>query len=64
MEYRCPNCKALLQWTPENPHRPFCSERCKNKDFVAWANEANRLPGNNEYDDLLSNSFLHATPKD
>jgi hypothetical protein len=28
---------------PDNPVRPFCSERCKNLDFGAWASEAYRV---------------------
>lgn len=62
IEYSCPNCKTMLQWFSENPHRPFCSERCKNRDFVAWANETNRLPGVSEYDDLSSDELLRGKP--
>ena len=29
----------------ENPHRPFCSERCQLLDLSAWANERYRIPG-------------------
>lgn len=54
MEYECPCCKTPLTWNPENPWRPFCSERCKNKDFIAWANEENKLPDNNILDELDS----------
>lgn len=54
MQYACPHCETELEWNPENPWRPFCSERCKNNDFIAWANEDNRLPGNSDFDDLLS----------
>ena len=35
----CPTCKKLIEWTQENPFRPFCSERCKLIDLGAWANE-------------------------
>jgi uncharacterized protein len=52
MEYECPNCKTRLVWDIKNPHRPFCSERCKNIDLVAWANEKNRVPDNNPLNDL------------
>jgi uncharacterized protein len=34
---RCPNCGQTLAWNPENPFRPFCSERCKNIDLGAWS---------------------------
>lgn len=50
----CPTCQTAVKWSQDNPNRPFCSERCRNQDFVAWANEENRVPGNQMYDDLLS----------
>lgn len=40
----CPTCKRSLAWDPQNPHRPFCSERCKLMDLGAWANEDYRIP--------------------
>ena len=40
----CPQCHAELVWNPENPYRPFCSERCKLIDFGQWANEGYRIP--------------------
>jgi len=39
----CPSCKGDSVYAPENPFRPFCSERCKNADFGAWATESYRL---------------------
>ncbi len=41
---RCPNCGGPSLYSPDNAHRPFCSERCKNLDFGAWASEAYRVP--------------------
>jgi endogenous inhibitor of DNA gyrase (YacG/DUF329 family) len=41
-------------WSSDNPNRPFCSESCRNKDFIAWSEEENRLAGSSTYDDLLS----------
>ena len=32
-------------WSPENPWRPFCSERCKQIDLGAWAAESYRIAG-------------------
>jgi uncharacterized protein len=26
-------------YASDNPYRPFCSQRCKNNDFGAWASE-------------------------
>lgn len=54
MQYQCPHCTTELIWNPDNPFRPFCSEQCKNRDFIAWANEENRLPGSADFDDLFS----------
>ena len=57
----CPTCKTPQVWSPDNPHRPFCSERCRNTDFVAWANEENVMAGNALYDDLLSGDLPGGT---
>ena len=51
---QCPGCKAEIAWDLSNPFRPFCSEQCRNKDFVAWADETHVVPGSPTYDDLLS----------
>lgn len=40
----CPTCGKAVEWAPENPWRPFCSERCKNVDLGAWAAEEYRVP--------------------
>ena len=39
----CPNCRQACKYGPSNPARPFCSMRCRNADFGAWANEAYRV---------------------
>ncbi len=39
----CPSCKTPTPYRLDNPYRPFCSERCKNIDFGAWASEAFRV---------------------
>jgi endogenous inhibitor of DNA gyrase (YacG/DUF329 family) len=41
---RCPCCGGPSVYAPANPFRPFCSERCKNMDFGAWASEDFKLP--------------------
>jgi len=41
---RCPHCRRPASWEG-NPHRPFCSERCRMLDFGAWADEDYRIPG-------------------
>jgi endogenous inhibitor of DNA gyrase (YacG/DUF329 family) len=39
----CPSCRALTVFAPSNPWRPFCSERCRQRDFGAWASESFRV---------------------
>ncbi len=40
----CPGCGAPAEYSPGNPWRPFCSERCRLLDLGAWASEAYRIP--------------------
>lgn len=40
----CPLCGTLSEWRPENPWRPFCSERCKLIDLGCWASESYKVP--------------------
>ena len=39
----CPQCGAQLPWEG-NPHRPFCSERCRLVDLGAWLDEKYTIP--------------------
>jgi endogenous inhibitor of DNA gyrase (YacG/DUF329 family) len=39
----CPQCRQPTAWA-DNPHRPFCSERCRLLDLGAWVEESYRLP--------------------
>lgn len=39
----CPSCGEPARYSPENPHRPFCSKRCKTQDLGAWASESFRV---------------------
>ncbi len=54
MRVKCPSCGTEGIWTEDNPYRPFCSQRCKDKDFIAWADEEQVIGGNSDYDDILS----------
>jgi endogenous inhibitor of DNA gyrase (YacG/DUF329 family) len=36
----------------DNPHRPFCSERCKLADLGRWLSEDYRLPTHDSSDDM------------
>ncbi len=40
----CPICGKRTPFSPENPYRPFCSERCKLIDLGQWATENYRIP--------------------
>ena len=40
----CPTCGKPAVFAPENPARPFCSERCRTVDLGGWASEAYRIP--------------------
>ena len=51
---RCPQCGGDSRYAPDNPWRPFCSERCRNVDLGAWASESYRVeapPSAAELDD-------------
>jgi endogenous inhibitor of DNA gyrase (YacG/DUF329 family) len=50
----CPQCKGAAIYAPSNPFRPFCSERCKNVDLGAWANEEFRMPDKGSLEDQLT----------
>jgi uncharacterized protein len=38
-------------FAPDNPYRPFCSRRCRNSDFGAWASETYRVSESPASDD-------------
>ena len=40
---RCPGCGGDSVYAASNIYRPFCSSRCKNSDFGAWASEGYRV---------------------
>ena len=48
----CPTCGAKVEWTEANKFRPFCSERCKQIDLGAWAEEQYKIPGKAPEDPL------------
>ncbi|MEO7549250.1 MAG: DNA gyrase inhibitor YacG [Ramlibacter sp.] len=47
----CPGCGGDSVFAPTNPLRPFCSQRCKNLDFGAWASESFRVASEAPPDD-------------
>lgn len=54
LEVKCPQCGRLTLYSPENPSRPFCSERCKLIDLGEWASEGYRIPVKPSSSDALS----------
>ncbi len=44
IERPCPTCQQTTLLAPSNPHRPFCSDRCKLIDLGAWAEESYKIP--------------------
>jgi len=54
----CPTCQTKVEWTTENRFRPFCSERCKQIDLGAWAEEKYTIPAVNLPEDP-ENDNLH-----
>lgn len=60
---KCPGCGKQTVWRKDNPDRPFCSASCRNQDFVAWANEDHRIPGQPDFDDILSQDLENAQLK-
>lgn len=48
---RCPTCRGDSPYASTNPYRPFCSARCRNNDFGAWATEDYRVEPQESPDD-------------
>lgn len=44
LKVKCPTCRKEIPWE-NNPHRPFCSDRCRLIDLGAWIQERYRIPG-------------------
>ena len=43
MKVKCPTCKIRIEYEG-NPHRPFCSDRCRLIDIGEWASESFKVP--------------------
>lgn len=43
-EVKCPQCHKTSTFAPDNPYRPFCSERCKLIDLGQWAEGKYAIP--------------------
>lgn len=51
---KCPTCGGDSLYAASNAFRPFCSERCKNMDLGAWANEDFRMATQTPSEDQLT----------
>lgn len=49
-QIKCPQCGRLAFYSPENPFRPFCSERCRLIDLGQWADGKYAIPVQQEPD--------------
>lgn len=56
MTTKCPRCKKDVEYSFENPFRPFCSQRCRDIDLGAWITGANAIPGKPLTEDPNSDS--------
>ena len=54
----CPECKGDSVYALSNAYRPFCSQRCKNIDFGAWASEEFVMPS-----EMAPDDDVHGDPK-
>lgn len=43
-QVKCPRCGVMTEYSDAQPYRPFCSERCQQIDFGAWAAGAYAIP--------------------
>ena len=48
---KCPVCGKDVEWNDTSLYRPFCSERCKQIDLGAWAEEKYKVPVVEDEDD-------------
>mgnify|MGYP003672625303 CR=1 FL=1 len=44
LEVNCPTCSKTVIWIDSSSYRPFCSDRCKQIDLGAWADESYAIP--------------------
>ena len=52
---KCPTCRKETSWE-NNPHRPFCSDRCQLIDLGAWVEERYKIPGDDLEIDIDQNA--------
>lgn len=62
MKLKCPTCNKEIEYSKDNPFRPFCSERCKLIDLGEWASGERSIPGEPDwslYDEDSGEKPLH-----
>jgi endogenous inhibitor of DNA gyrase (YacG/DUF329 family) len=55
----CPTCGTKVIWNDTSTFRPFCSNRCKQIDLGAWAEEKYTIPAVNLPEDSELDSPEH-----
>lgn len=60
----CPTCRKDTVWAADNPHRPFCSDRCRLIDLGEWASGGHSIPGQPVDDDLMTGDLGGDLPHD
>ena len=58
----CPKCARDSVFAPSNRYRPFCSERCRNIDLGAWANENYKISVAEPVDDFENDDHSPQPP--
>ena len=53
MTRKCPQCGEPASQDADNPHRPFCSERCQLLDLGGWLTEEYAIRGRTASEDEL-----------
>lgn len=52
MKVKCPTCEKEIEYSKDNPYRPFCSERCKLIDLGEWASGEHYIAGEPDWSTL------------
>lgn len=58
---RCPSCGEDSVYAESNPHRPFCSARCRGIDLVHWAEGEYKIPVQSRSDQTTHSTDENAT---
>jgi len=64
LQVACPQCKIAVAWSEDNPHRPFCSHRCRLLDLGAWADESHRIAGEPAMDESSIDEWVAQAERD